>query len=150
MWISEGTRASSGSRSVTASRSVPVVSHGSHHAVIVLSRGERLAHALGLGRIRINVFPILVGPPFGVTTILAPPLPMPAEVTVAFLPPLDWSAQGPEAAEDDTVVTACYGEIGKVMQEALDRLRLEHPHPVASGLSKLLRRGPTPMAVPVP
>ncbi len=128
---------------------VPVVTHGSHHAVVVLSRGERLARALGLDRIRINVFPILVGPPFGITTILAPPLPLPAQITVAFLPPLDWRARGPEAAEDDAVVTACYDEIGQVMQGALDRLRSEHPHPVARGMSKLLRRGPTPVAVPV-
>ncbi|MGA2521673.1 MAG: lysophospholipid acyltransferase family protein, partial [Acidimicrobiales bacterium] len=36
---------------------VPVVTHGSHHAVVVVSRGERLARRLGLNRLRINVFP---------------------------------------------------------------------------------------------
>jgi len=127
---------------------VPVVTHGSHHAVVVLSRGEHLARALGLGRIRINVFPILVGPPFGITSILVPPLPMPAKITVEFLPALDWTGTGPEAAYDDAIVTACYDEIGQVMQSALDRLRVENPHPVVSGVSKLLRRGPTRRELP--
>ncbi|MGD0256099.1 MAG: hypothetical protein ABSB99_11250 [Acidimicrobiales bacterium] len=80
--------------------------------------------------------------------ILAPPLPMPAAITVKSLPPVDWTAYGPEAGEDDAVVTACYDEIGQVMQSALDRLRAERPHPVARGLSNLLRRGPTRMGVP--
>jgi 1-acyl-sn-glycerol-3-phosphate acyltransferase len=126
---------------------VPVVTHGSHDAVIVLSRGETLARALGLKRIRINVFPILVGPPFGVTSILAPPLPMPAAITVEFLPPLDWTANGPEAAQDDVVVTACYDEIRQVMQSTLDRLHAEHPHPVTRGVSNVLRHGLTRMRI---
>jgi len=94
------------------------------------------------------VFPILVGPPFGITSILVPPLPMPAKITVEFLPALDWTGTGPEAAYDDAIVTACYDEIGQVMQSALDRLRVENPHPVVSGVSKLLRRGPTRRELP--
>ena len=123
---------------------VPVVAHGSHHAVIVLSRGQGLARALGLHRLRINVFPILVGPPFGVTSILAPPLPMPASVTVEFLPALDWTGHGAGAATEDAVVASCYAEITDVMQGALDRLRAERPHPVLRGLTRLLLHGPAP------
>jgi 1-acyl-sn-glycerol-3-phosphate acyltransferase len=69
---------------------VPVVAHGGHHAVVVLTRGDRLARAVGLRSVRINVFPLLAGFPFGVTSILTPPLPMPAQLTLEFLPALDW------------------------------------------------------------
>jgi 1-acyl-sn-glycerol-3-phosphate acyltransferase len=127
---------------------VPVVTQGSHDAVVVLSRGDRAARALGLDRLRIKVFPILAGPPFGLTTILTPPLPMPAAITVEFLPALDWSAYGPAAAEDEAVVAGCYAEITTTMQSALDRLRADHPHPVLRGVSNLVRRGPLHLAVP--
>ncbi|MGO9027737.1 MAG: 1-acyl-sn-glycerol-3-phosphate acyltransferase [Acidimicrobiales bacterium] len=123
---------------------VPVVAYGSHHAVVVLSRGETLARVLGLDRLRIKVFPILLGP-LGVTSVLAPPLPMPAEVTVEFMPPMDWSALGPGAADDDDVVRGCYEEITGAMQATLDRLRAEKPHPVLRGWSHLLRQGGRPM-----
>ena len=118
---------------------VPVVTHGSHHAVVVVSRGERLAHALGLNRLRINVFPILLGP-FGLTSILTPPLPLPAAITVEFLPALDWSGSGPDAVDDPAVVDDCYAEITGIMQAALDRLRADHPHPVMRGMANLARR----------
>ncbi|MGP0110339.1 MAG: 1-acyl-sn-glycerol-3-phosphate acyltransferase [Acidimicrobiales bacterium] len=123
---------------------VPVVAYGSHHAVVVLSRGETLARALGLARLRIKVFPILLGP-LGVTSALMPPLPMPAEVTVEFMAPLDWSAFGPDAANDEDVVRACYNEITGAMQATLDRLHAEKPHPVLRGWSQLLRKGGRPM-----
>lgn len=126
---------------------VPVVSHGSHDAVIVLSRGERLARLLGLERLRIKVFPIVLGP-FGVSTLLTPPLPMPAAVTVEFLAPIDWSRLGPEAAEDDDVVGACYDEITGAMQGALNRLHAEQPHPLWRGVTGLLHgTGSSPVDV---
>ena len=84
---------------------VPVVTHGSHDAIVVVSRGERLARMLGLHRLRIQVFPIFLAP-FGLTTVLTPPLPMPSSITVEFLPPLDWSAYGPESADDEEIVDA--------------------------------------------
>ncbi len=116
---------------------VPVVSYGSHHAVVVLSRGERLARVLGLNRLRIKVFPILLGP-FGVSSILTPPPPMPAAVTVEFMAPIDWTGLGPAAADDDDAVEACYKEITCAMQATLDRLHAENPHPVLRGWSRLL------------
>src|SRR5664280_2397463 len=36
------------------------------------------------------------------TTAVVPPLPMPSAITVEFLPPLDWSAYGPDAAQERT------------------------------------------------
>jgi 1-acyl-sn-glycerol-3-phosphate acyltransferase len=121
---------------------VPVVTHGSHNAVFVLTRGEPLAKAMGLGALRIKVFPLALGP-FGLTSMLAPPPPLPSAITVEFLPALDWSRFGPEAADDDGLVSECYEQITGVMQEALSRLQHERPHPVARGMVGLARRALT-------
>ena len=125
---------------------VPVVAHGSHQAVLVVWRGDRLAGALGLGRLRIHVLPVVLGPPFGLTPVLA--VPLPSAVTVEFLPALDWRDHGPAAAEDDAVVAACYAQVTDAMQAALDRLAAERPHPVRRGMANLVRRGPRRVAVP--
>lgn len=119
---------------------IPVVAHGGHHVVMVLARGERLARAAGLGTLRVNVFPILAGPPFGVTSLLTPPPPLPAHLTVEFLPALDWTGYGPGAADDTRIVSACYEDITDRMQVALDRLSAEYPHPVLQGCSRITAR----------
>jgi hypothetical protein len=93
------------------------------------------------------VFPILLAP-YGLTTAVMPPLPMPSAVTVEFLPPLDWSGYGPDAADDEAVVAECYDEISRVMQAALDRLHAQNPHPVIRGLTSRLRPGRTRLKVP--
>jgi 1-acyl-sn-glycerol-3-phosphate acyltransferase len=119
---------------------VPVVAHGGHHAVVVLARGDRLARAAGLRTLRINVFPILAGCPFGVTSVLTPPLPMPAHLTLEFLPALDWTGHGPGAADDARIVSACYDDITGRLQAALDRLSAEQPHPLLLGCAQLAAR----------
>ena len=119
---------------------VPVVAHGGQHAVVVLTRGDRLARAAGLHSIRIKVFPFLAGPPFGVMSILTPPPPMPAQLTVEFLPVLDWTRYGPEAADDEAIVAGCYDDITGRMQGALDRLAAERPYPLLNGCSQLTTR----------
>ena len=116
---------------------VPVVAYGSHDAVVVVSRGDALARLLGLPRVRVNVFPILLGP-LGLTSILTPPLPMPSAITVQFLPPLDWNDRG-YAPDNEADVRACYEEITNAMQGALDRLHAENPHPVRRGITNLVR-----------
>ena len=126
---------------------VPVVTHGSHDAVVVVSRGERLAKVLGLHRLRIQVFPVMLAP-YGLATVLTPPLPMPSSISVEFLPPLDWSAYGPEAADDDKIVDACYDEMTRLMKAALDRLHARRPHPVMRGCSNILRPWRQRLAVP--
>jgi len=95
------------------------------------------------------VFPILLTP-FGLTTILTPPLPMPSAITVEFLPPLDWSGYGPESADDEATVTACYEEITTAMQAAMDRLHAQNHHPVIRGWCNLLRPGRSRLKVPDP
>lgn len=113
---------------------VPVVGYGAHHAVVVLSRGERLARMLGLNRLRIKAFPILLTP-FGLTSIVMPPPPLPSSITVEFMDAIDWSRYGPDAADDERIVRACYEEVTSAMQRTLDRLHDEHPHPVLEGCS---------------
>jgi 1-acyl-sn-glycerol-3-phosphate acyltransferase len=119
---------------------IPVVAHGGHHAVVVLARGDRLARAAGLRTLRINVFPLLAGLPFGVTSVLAPPLPMPAHLTLEFLPALDWTGHGRGAADDERIVSACYEDITGRLQAALDRLAAERPYPLLQGSSRLAAR----------
>ncbi len=117
---------------------VPVVSQGAHDAIFVVSRGDALARRMGLGRLRINVFPILFGPPFGLTPVVVPPVPMPSAVAVEFLPPMRWEDLAPESSTDPEVVGACYKEVTSTMQSTLDRLRSENPHPVLRGISRLV------------
>lgn len=117
---------------------VPAVGYGAHHAVFVLARGEPFARALGFAGVRVNVFPVLLGPPFGLTPLLT--LPLPAQVSVEFLPALNWSRYGTKGADDPEVVEACYDEIVTAMQTAMDRLHAEHPHPVVDGAVALARR----------
>ena len=127
---------------------VPVVAHGSHQTVVVVSRGNCLSRLMGLGRLRIHVFPLLLGPPLGVMPLVAPP--MPSAVTVEFLHPMRWAQLGPEAADDPAVIDRCYHEITAAMQTALDRLAAELAHPVVRGITNLAFRGRRRIEVPDP
>jgi len=117
---------------------VPVVAHGSHDAVIVASRGEHIARALGLGGLRIKVFPIMVGPPFGLDTCLTPPLPLPSAIIVEFLPAMRFECPG--GSPDTREIAAASAQVTAAMQDALDRLSRERPHPVRHGVLSLARR----------
>ncbi len=101
---------------------VPMVSHGSHETIIVLWRGERLARFLGLDRLRVNIFPVVLGLPWGVSPAFVPSIPLPARVTVRLLEPFDWSGLAPHAASDEEVVEHCYEEVLGRMQAGLDEL----------------------------
>lgn len=106
---------------------IPAVAHGSHEAVFVLTRGDRLARAIGLDRLRINVFPMVLGLPFGLAPAGLPTLPLPTKITVQLLDPLDWTAwYGRE--DDPGVVHRCYEETVAVLQEGLDTLVSEVPN----------------------
>jgi 1-acyl-sn-glycerol-3-phosphate acyltransferase len=110
----------------------PVVSHGSHQSTIVVARGDRLARAMGLHRVRVNVFPLVLAAPFGLTTVLVPHVPLPTKVVVEVLEPVDWSHLGPRAASDPVALARCYDEVTARMQQAVDRLVREMPHPLLS------------------
>lgn len=117
---------------------VPVVSHGAHHGTVVLARGEPVARLLQLSRFRVKVLPVMLGP-LGPSLVWAPP-PLPAQITVEFLPARDWRSLGPEAAGNPATVKRCYDEITAAMQASLDRLAAERPHPVAAGTARLVTR----------
>jgi len=110
---------------------IPAVSVGAHETVIVLARGERVARLLGIDRVfRVKVMPLVFGPPFGVVPGGIPTWPLPAKITVELGEPINWSTRyGPEAADDDLVVRACYEELTGVMQATLDRLASERRFP---------------------
>ncbi|MBN2624949.1 MAG: 1-acyl-sn-glycerol-3-phosphate acyltransferase [Acidimicrobiales bacterium] len=116
----------------TGAAVVPVVAHGAHHSVMVLTRGEGIARTLGLDRLRVKVMPFLVGVPFGVAPVVLPPLPLPTKVTVDFLDAHDWSSDGPAAADDPRLVQERYDEVAEALQAGLDTLAAERPHPLLS------------------
>jgi 1-acyl-sn-glycerol-3-phosphate acyltransferase len=120
---------------------VPVVGHGGHDNLIVLMRSERLASWLGLKRIRMGNLPLVWQLPWGVSIPGPFYIPMPAKITVQVCEPLDWSAYGPEAADEPEILDRCYAEITEVMQETLSGLARENPWPVARRLRSLLPGG---------
>ena len=135
---------------------VPLVAHGSHDVIFVLTRGETLARWLGFHRFRINVMPIVLGPPWGIAPVQLPTWPLPAKVTTRVCEPIDWSALGPDAADDPEVVRHCYEEVLGRMQSNLDELVAALPHPIVSrlstavGLDRLRHRSRPPAAPDAP
>jgi 1-acyl-sn-glycerol-3-phosphate acyltransferase len=117
---------------------VPVVGHGGHENIVVLTRGEWFARAIGLERLRLRAAPVIWQIPWGVSLPVLPGIPMPAKVTVEIAEPPDWSEYGPEDAEDPRVVDRCYEEFTEQMQVVLTRLAEERPVPVLSRLASLL------------
>lgn len=113
---------------------VPLVSHGSHDCLIVVQRGDELAHLLGLDRLRIHVLPLVVGP-LGLALLPAAGPPFPAKVVARLCEPFDWSHHGTDAADDPEIVRRCYEEMETRMQENLDELVELLPHPVRARLA---------------
>ncbi|MEB3070542.1 lysophospholipid acyltransferase family protein [[Mycobacterium] vasticus] len=106
---------------------VPVVSIGGQEQLLVLSRGDRLARLLRLDKlIRLNVVPIIVGFPFGLTPGFVPSLPLPAKIVTSILEPIrieDEFGPNPDIDEVDRVVRAR-------MQDALDELASRRRFPI--------------------
>ena len=117
---------------------VPVVSHGGHHSLYILTRGDWLGPLFGASRIRTTTFPLALQLPWGLSPILLPGVPLPAKITIEVGPPMPWSEIGPEAADDPAIVERCYHEITGAMQATLDRLGAEDPYPVLSRLRRLV------------
>ncbi|MBO0864753.1 MAG: acyltransferase family protein [Mycobacterium sp.] len=105
---------------------VPVVSIGAQETQLFLTRGNWLAKRLGLTRARMEILPVSVGFPFGLSVIFPPNLPLPAKVVTEVLEPVDVIAQfgeHPDVNEVDAHVRA-------VMQDGLNRLARERRFPV--------------------
>jgi len=75
--------------------------------------------------------PLVLGPPVGIVPGGIPTWPLPARITVELCEPIDWSSRyGPEAADDEVVVRACYEQLTSAMQATLDRLAAERRFPI--------------------
>ena len=69
---------------------VPLVAHGSHDVIIVVARGGAFARRVGLDRLRISVFPVMLGPA-GILPLQLTWPPPPAKVTCVRADRLDAS-----------------------------------------------------------
>ncbi len=102
---------------------VPVVSIGAQESQLYLTRGRRLARALGLAGLerrlfRTDILPIAFGFPFGFSVVVPVNLPLPTKIVTLVLPPIDIAARfgaHPELTEVDAHVRS-------VMQSAVTRL----------------------------
>jgi 1-acyl-sn-glycerol-3-phosphate acyltransferase len=118
---------------------VPVVGHGGHESVYVLSRGEGIAERLGMARVRLGIFPIIAQVPWGISSPVLPGIPLPSKITVEVCEPIDLSARfGPGAEDDPAIVDRSYDEVTSVMQSTLTRLAAERPRPLLDGFAHLL------------
>jgi 1-acyl-sn-glycerol-3-phosphate acyltransferase len=107
---------------------VPVVSIGGQETALFLTRGERLARALGLDRkLRLTTLSISLGFPFGLSVLDFPPrLPLPAKITIQVLPPIDVRARFGSNPDPQDVYDGVTGD----MQRALDVLAAERRFPI--------------------
>ncbi len=105
---------------------VPMVSIGGQETQLFLTRGNRLAKSLGLKRIRMEILPLAMGVPFGLTSFFPANLPLPSKIVTEILEPIDVIArfgEEPDTGDVDAFVRA-------EMQTALDRLAGARRFPV--------------------
>lgn len=107
---------------------VPMVGIGGQETQLFLTRGEKIAKALGpIARAaRAKVVPLSVGLPFGLSAVLPFNLPLPSKIVMQVLPPIDIHAEFGEEPDIDAVDA----RVRKVMQDALDELAEERRFPV--------------------
>ena len=98
---------------------VPVVSHGGHDSILILTRGEWIGRALRRRAHPHGGFPLALQFPWGLSSVSLPGIPLPAKITVRVLPPMHWSRLPRRAADDPAVVARCYDEITGRMQATL-------------------------------
>jgi 1-acyl-sn-glycerol-3-phosphate acyltransferase len=105
---------------------VPMVSIGAQETQIFLARGDSIARRLGLTKARMEILPVSIGFPFGLSVIFPPNVPLPSKIVTRVLDPIDIAAEfgdDPDVDEVDLHVRA-------VMQAALDELARERRFPV--------------------
>jgi 1-acyl-sn-glycerol-3-phosphate acyltransferase len=106
---------------------VPMVSIGAQESQLFLGRGNGLAKKLGLDkRLRMDILPLSVGFPFGLSLLVPPNLPLPTKIVTEVLDPVDvvgTFGEDPDVAEVDAHVRA-------LMQDALDRLARQRRFPI--------------------
>ncbi|MCV7155147.1 lysophospholipid acyltransferase family protein [Mycolicibacterium pyrenivorans] len=105
---------------------VPMVSIGGQETQIFLARGDSIARRIGLTRARMEILPVSIGFPFGLSVIFPPNLPLPAKIVTRVLDPIDVVAE----FGDDADIGEVDLHVRAVMQAALDDLARERRFPV--------------------
>lgn len=105
---------------------VPMVSIGGQETQLFLARGDSIARRLGLKRARMEILPISVGVPFGLSVMFPPNLPLPAKIVTRVLDPIDIAAE----FGDEPDVAAVDRHVRAVMQTALEELARERRFPI--------------------
>ncbi|ADT98513.1 MULTISPECIES: lysophospholipid acyltransferase family protein [Mycolicibacterium] len=105
---------------------VPVVSIGAQETQMFLARGDSIARRIGLTRARMEILPISIGFPFGLSVIFPPNLPLPSKIVTQVLEPVDITAQFGEDPDIDEVDQY----VRSTMQKALDELARTRRFPV--------------------
>ena len=110
---------------------VPVVSVGGQETQLFLSRGRRLARALGLTALerrlfRTDILPVSFGFPFGLSVLIPVNMPLPAKIVAEVLEPIDVATHW--ALHPDVAVID--GRVRRAMQAGLDRLARRRRLPI--------------------
>lgn len=105
---------------------VPMVSIGAQETQLFLARGDSIARLIGLTKARMEILPISIGFPFGLSVIMPPNLPLPSKIVTRVLDPIDVVAEFGENPDVDEVDL----HVRVVMQQALDELARERRFPV--------------------
>ena len=105
---------------------VPMVSIGAQETQLFLTRGNRLAKSLGLKRIRLEILPLTLGLPFGLTSFFPANFPLPSKIVMEVLEPIDVVGR----FGDNPDVHGVDRHVRSVMQAALDRLKRQRRFPV--------------------
>lgn len=110
---------------------VPFAHVGTHETLLVLSRGDRLARALGLHRLTgLHVFPLVLSFPFGLTVgPLYPAIPLPSKVRMKVLAPVRVWELGWDDPDDPTHVAAALAHVTGLVQDAVDELAAARRRP---------------------
>lgn len=119
---------------------VPVVFHGGHDGFVVLSENRWLARGIGARRaLRSEVWPLVLGLPWGLSLGPLFHLPLPVKCTTRFLDPIPLDGYRPEDADDPAVLDALYAQVEGALQAGLDAISAEVPRPL-DGAARRVRR----------
>ncbi len=105
---------------------VPAVSIGGQETQLFVTRGNWLAKGLGLKRIRMEILPVSIGFPFGLTGLFPANMPLPAKIVYQVLEPIDIAARFGKDAD----VHEVDAHVRSVMQTALDQLGHQRRFPI--------------------
>jgi 1-acyl-sn-glycerol-3-phosphate acyltransferase len=119
----------------------PVVAAGAHSGCIVLTDGRSFAKRVPfMRRLRLEVWPVVLSFPWGLTPFPAPPyLPPPGQILIEVLEAIHFDRSGQAAADDQEYVDECDHRIREAMQATLTRLAAERETQKKPWFSRLRR-----------